>query len=216
MKESDLLKQYTIKYSALLEYGFHKEKDSYLLEKSLDSELYAVFLLHHDMLQIDVFSKETKEKYLPFYIEEANGTYVNDVKAKIETIIQNIIDTCFQKNDIRSQIIWYVKENYQTVPEYPWEDNPTYFTLKTKKKQKWYGLVMDIPYKTLGLKGDKLIDVINLKNTPDRVQILLNHKNIFPAYHMNKKHWFSVLLDNDIDLELLKQLIDESYHLVEK
>lgn len=31
---------------------------------------------------------------------------------------------------------------------------------------------------------------------------------------MNKKYWFSVLLDNSIDLEEVKKLIDESYQIV--
>lgn len=216
MIEKDLLKQYEIQYPALLEYGFQKRNDQYILEKQLNSEIYVVFQLTFDDLKIDVFSLETKEKYLPFYVKDGNGVYVNELKNKIEMLLQDIIKNCFQKNDMRNQILWYVAEKYQTIPEYPWEDNPTYFTLKTNKNQKWYGLVMDIPYKTLGFKQEKLVDVINLKNTPEKVQLLLNQKNIFPAYHMNKKHWFTILLNNDINFELLKQLIDESYQLVEK
>ncbi|MCR0350613.1 MmcQ/YjbR family DNA-binding protein [[Clostridium] innocuum] len=42
----------------------------------------------------------------------------------------------------------------------------------------------------------------------------MDHVCYFPAYHMNKTYWFSVLLDQKLSWEQLQRLIDESYQLV--
>jgi predicted DNA-binding protein (MmcQ/YjbR family) len=60
-------------------------------------------------------------------------------------------------------------------------------------------------------------DFINLKCDPDQAFIL---RDIFPAvrpgYHMNKKHWNTVLLDDSIPTSEVKRMIDHSYSLIIK
>ena len=75
---------------------------------------------------------------------------------------------------------------------------------------------MSIPYKTLGLDKSGKIDVLNVKLNPELIQSLIDKKHFFPAYHMNKKYWITILLDSDTDVNLVKSLIDESFKLVEK
>lgn len=56
---------------------------------------------------------------------------------------------------------------------------------------------------------------VNLKCNPDRVEDLReSYHYILPGFHMNKKHWNTILLDSADDHRLLKELIDESYLLV--
>lgn len=74
---------------------------------------------------------------------------------------------------------------------------------------------MEIPFSKLFKKENGKVMIMNLKNDPNKIQQIIDYKNFFPAYHMNKKYWFSVLLDNRIDFEKLKQRIDESYDSVE-
>lgn len=216
MIEEQLLTQYEIEYSKLLEYGFKKEKNGYILKKDLNFDLYAIFTIEDHILKTDVYEKISGEKYLPFYIKESEGTYVKEIKEKIESIKKEWIKICFKSTDIKEQVLSYVKEQYGTIPEYPWEKFPDYFTLKTQKTQKWYGLFMNISIERLGIKEDSLVDAMNLKNKALKVQKLIDNKTIFPAYHMNKKYWFTILLNKETDMNLLKELIDESYQLVEK
>jgi len=66
-------------------------------------------------------------------------------------------------------------------------------------------------------KGKKVLDSgRNVKLNPDLIENLIDKKHFFPAYHMNKKYWITILLDSDTDLNLVKSLIDESFKLVEK
>lgn len=58
---------------------------------------------------------------------------------------------------------------------------------------------------------------LNLKCDPNNALFLRDHhKAITPGYHMNKKHWNSVILDGSLSLEFIKNMINESYELVVK
>ena len=81
-------------------------------------------------------------------------------------------------------------------------------------KQKWFAHVMKITYKNLGMSNDKKVFVVNLKAAPERVADLADKKTIFPAYHMNKKHWITVLLTSATDFDLLRSLTEQSRVLV--
>jgi len=58
---------------------------------------------------------------------------------------------------------------------------------------------------------------VNLKCDPD-LAIDLREANpaIIPGYHMNKKHWNTVILDGSLSRTLILQMIDHSYDLVLK
>lgn len=58
---------------------------------------------------------------------------------------------------------------------------------------------------------------VNLKCEPNNAIALRDiYKSVIPGYHMNKKHWNTVILDDTIPLINLKDMIDESYELVFK
>ena len=58
---------------------------------------------------------------------------------------------------------------------------------------------------------------INLKAEPeDVIKLIEEYSAIIPGYHMNKKHWVTVRLEEFSDNELLKQLITDSYSLIVK
>lgn len=215
MNRDELLIQDDLVPKKLLEYGFVKVGNDYIMKKFLNQELYVELKLNHSIFEIQVYETATNEKYLPFYINDSIGSYVNNVKEKVEYLVEDVIQNCFTSYEIRNKIFSYIMKKYHSVPENPWKDHPNYFTLKTEKKKKWYGVIMEIPFSKLSKKENGKVMIMNLKNDPNKIQQIIDYKNFFPAYHMNKKYWFSVLLDNRIDFEKLKQRIDESYDSVE-
>lgn len=75
-------------------------------------------------------------------------------------------------------------------------------------------------YKVLG-KMFALTDTedefsINLKCNPEKAIELREqfHGSVLPGYHMNKKHWNTILMHGKIPENLIYQWIDESYQLV--
>jgi len=58
---------------------------------------------------------------------------------------------------------------------------------------------------------------INLKCDPEEAILLKErYSAVSPGYHMNKKHWDTIDMDNSIPDKLLKKWIDNSYDLVVK
>lgn len=58
---------------------------------------------------------------------------------------------------------------------------------------------------------------MNLKCDPDRaVELRDEYDSIIPGFHMNKKHWNTIILDGSLPGKLVKEMIDHSYALVVK
>ncbi len=116
----------------------------------------------------------------------------------------------------RKNLDEYITETYGAVAEFPWMSTPTNTVYRHSSNKKWFALVMDIPKSKLGLPGDEIICVINLKNDPLMIGSLHKDEGIFPAYHMNKSYWITVLLDGTVEDEKLKWLVDISFQLTDK
>lgn len=112
---------------------------------------------------------------------------------------------------MREEIFSFIKNYYGIEPDYPFASSPDAAVLR-HPSGKWFGIIMQVSRDKLGLSGDAPIDIINLKRDP--MLGLADGKCIFPAYHMNKEHWISVLLDGSVPMEELKGLIAMSYDLI--
>ncbi|CAM1373975.1 MmcQ/YjbR family DNA-binding protein [Tenacibaculum xiamenense] len=78
--------------------------------------------------------------------------------------------------------------------------------------------VMGKVFALVGLdKWEKGESKINLKCDPERAEELRGeYDSINPGYHMNKKHWNTITLNDDVSDKLAFELIDHSYDLVVK
>lgn len=112
----------------------------------------------------------------------------------------------------REEIFKYVKKQYNTIPQYLWDKYPSYAVLK-HSNNKWYGIIMDVTKEKLGLVGKEKIDILDIKCPSEMIGGFRQEKGFFPGYHMNKEHWITVILDENINKEKIKQLIDISYDL---
>lgn len=76
-------------------------------------------------------------------------------------------------------------------------------------------LVFKVFGKMFALLDVDSFESINLKCEPEKaIELRESHQGIQPGYHMNKTHWNTVLLNDDVTDELLVELIDHSYELV--
>ena len=113
----------------------------------------------------------------------------------------------------RDDILRYAGEQLGAGPEYLWAKSPTYFVLRHGNNRKWFAAVMDVPWAALGLSGEGRADILNIKCDPLLTGSLLEREGIFPAYHMNKSRWVSLLLDGPLPDEEIIGLLLISYDL---
>ena len=85
--------------------------------------------------------------------------------------------------------------------------------MSTANNKKWFALVVEINARKLGLPEDKTVDVLNIKCDPMMIGSLHMKEGFFPAYHMNKENWISILLDGTISADEIKPLLELSYQL---
>lgn len=113
----------------------------------------------------------------------------------------------------RETLFEYAKKKYNTNSEYLWMKSPDNAVLRNSENNKWYGIVMDVKRETLGLKGEGFTDLLNVKCSPEKIEMLLQNDYFLPAYHMNKKHWISIIIESDIPDNIVFNLLDDSYSL---
>jgi predicted DNA-binding protein (MmcQ/YjbR family) len=76
-------------------------------------------------------------------------------------------------------------------------------------------LVFKVMGKMFALCDVNTFESINVKCNPEKaVELRELFSSVLPGYHMNKKHWNTVLIDASIDDKLIYQWILDSYHLV--
>ena len=113
----------------------------------------------------------------------------------------------------------FIFDKYGVKCEFLWEKYPEFGVFrhesKGKKSGKWFVLFGRVSGDKFGLKNNQMQDILNLKCDPELATILHDFKGIFPAYHMNKKHWISIILDA-VPKSQVADLIGESWNLTRK
>lgn len=114
----------------------------------------------------------------------------------------------------RTELFALAERNYHTVPDHPWRD--TNAVLRHQDTKKWYGVVLSVSGEKIGLPEKNMADLLNIKCDPVLIGSLITQDGFFPAYHMNKENWISILLSDGADPERDKQienLLDLSYEM---
>lgn len=76
-------------------------------------------------------------------------------------------------------------------------------------------LVFYVGGKMFCLTDISSFDMINVKCDPDKaVTLREKYPDVIPGYHMNKKHWNSIVMTGTIPNKLIKEWIQDSYNLV--
>lgn len=112
----------------------------------------------------------------------------------------------------RQTVFDYITKKYKAKPEYPWRKYSSYAVFRHADNNKWFALVMDVPGDKVGVASSDYVDVINLK-VDDLFfrDMIIQDAGIMPAYHMNKMHWITVLLNGTVPQERVFDLIDMSF-----
>ena len=113
---------------------------------------------------------------------------------------------------MRQIITDHIAQQYGVEPEFPWDSTPEAAVFRHQDNRKWFALIMNVRRETLGFEGKEVIPVINLKIDDIFLrEMILSEDGIIPAYHMNKRHWVTVLLDGSVPAERVFELIGVSY-----
>ena len=216
--EEEIFKRSNINIDKLIKYGFKKNKDTYIYEKNFLDDSFKAVITISDTLKGKVIDLETNEEYINIRTKMM-GSFVNKVREEYEKILLDIKKNCFNEtpfiSDQSNRVTKYIKDKYNDDPEFLWEKYPNFGIFRNKNNNKWYAALMNIDYSKFSDRSGE-VEIINIKIDKNKLNDLLKIPGIYEAYHMNKKSWITIVLDDTLDDKEVFKLLDESYEIIDK
>ena len=150
-------------------------------------------------------------------METAVGEFVGTVRQEYEQIIKDVINKCTTKENFMyeqtKELINYAEKKYGDEPEFLWEKFDDDAILRNKENNKWYAVLMTVSAEKININSKEKIEIVDLMYQKDKIEDIIDGVKVFPGYHMNKKSWITVVLNNSMDNKSLFELLDNSYNL---
>ena len=110
----------------------------------------------------------------------------------------------------KQQFLEHCLDTYGTSPDYPFDEDFETAVLRHADHRKWYAIMMRVSRRKFGFDSDEVIDVVNLKLPTEMYGSFGVADGVYPAYHMNKLHWISVLLPDSHE-DVIQFLVNVSF-----
>ena len=94
----------------------------------------------------------------------------------------------------KQQFFEYCLNTYGTSSDYPFDEDFETAVLRHADNRNACMLVYPVHLAKFGFDSDEVIGVVNLKLPTEMFGSFGAADGVYPAYHMNKLHWISVLL----------------------
>ena len=214
----DIFRRKKMVPDALLAYGFKMDRNYYRYDTNIQNAEFKLCVRIDDTGAVDteLIETGTGDPYV-LYKTNASGTYVGEIRSQIETVLSKIAETCFRSAVFQSRqaemAIQYVHDTFGDELEFLWTKFPDNAVWRRKDSEKWYGAILTVAGNKIGLKTERVVEIIDLRMDQSEAENILGRKNYHPGWHMNKKSWYTIVLDGSIPAEELKQSISESYAL---
>ena len=215
----EIFKAYQFNSKKAKEYGFVENQGVWTFSKTiLQGDFLMMVTVEDGDLSFQVYDQETGDLYPQVHMGSMRGTFVGSVREACLEVLYEIRKSCFDVQDFicpqTKRIMAIVQEKYENQLEYLWEKSPDTAILRHENNQKWYAVLMKISWDKLEKGREGLVEAVNLKH--NQVSDLLVKKGIYPAFHMNKRYWISVALDDTLSDEEVLELIEKSWNLTLK
>lgn len=215
----DIFKAYEFNKKKAISFGFIEENGIFKYSSLiLEDDFQMIVSIVDKEIIFQVYDQETGDLYPQVHMESMRGSFVGAVREACLEVLYQIRKSCFDVQDFicpqTERVMAIVQEKYGNQLEYLWEKSPDTAVLRHVSNQKWYAVLMKISWDKLDRAREDLVEVINVKH--DQVVSLLQEKGIYPAFHMNKRYWISVPLDESLSDQQILDLIERSWDLTRK
>ena len=215
----EIFKSYQLNQEKAHAFGFVEKSGVWTYScQILQGDFVMIVSITVDNVSFQVFDQETGDLYPQVHMESMRGSFVASVREACLEILYQIRKACFEVQDFicpqTKRIVTQVQEKYGNQLEYLWDKSPDTAVLRHEGNQKWYAVLMKISWDKLEKGKEGQVEAVNLKH--DKVADLLSHKGIYPAFHMNKRYWISVALDDTLSDEEVLELMGKSWNLTLK
>ena len=218
--EDEIFKKSKPIISKLIKYGLKKINDIYIYETFINNNKFKVIIEIEDNNVIGkIIDLDLNKEYINFRIKKQNGEFVNSIRKEYEDVLIDIKNNCFEEELFifkqTNRITSLIKDKYNVAPEFLWSSFPGYGVFRNKQNNKWFGIIANVDKSKIIKNKKGMVEVINVK-LDNEVDKYLKINGIYPAYHMSKKSWVSIILDDTLTDKEIIELIDLSYQNINK
>ena len=205
--------------SRLEKYGFKRQGNVYQYSQNFMNDSFRADLTvdSRGVVSGRVYDLLMEEEYTNIRLQNKAFPFVQQVKTEYQKILNDIKNCCFDSDYFlfgqANRLAQYVVDRYGDVPEFLWKRYPGYGVFRNPDNRKWYAVMMNIDGARFGLETGEL-EMLNVKVDEQMIPDLMTKEGFYEAYHMNKKHWITIVLDDTLEDEQVIQLLDHSYRLV--
>ena len=219
-------------------YGFRQEADGSLkYEKLLREETFRAELTVNPAGAVrgQLIDLEFGDEFYQIHSDNQRGAFVAEICEEYGELLEEIAEAGFipqpfilaQSNRIARRVLAEFGEK----PVFPFKKIEGAGVFENPDNGKWYGLIMEVDRNKLKkpetLSGGKargssqntgstedmpkhMTEAMNVKVRPETVPELTKREGIYECYHMNKKHWVTVVLEDEVPDEDIMSLLRES------
>ena len=211
MPPAEFFRRMRIKRVTLQKFGFKKNADGWTYSAPLANGalVCTVTVDASGAVKETTMDVATGDEYVQHRVVGAAGKFVGGVRREIMALMKRIADSCFErdvfKTDLARSIIAYAESEWGERLEFLWKNFPDYAVLRRKGTGKWYALIARLSADKVGGSKKAIVEVVNLRRTE-----VMAGPRFLPAYHMNKKTWTTIILDESIADGDLRRFLAES------
>ena len=214
--ESEVFSNYLIQPERLMDYGFLLAGDKLVYRKPLPEDGFEIVIEYDGTMRGRILDHASGGEYTNFRIEKATG-YSAGIRQVFTDLLLDIRVRCFRNQYFKSEqarrVCEYIYETYDRTPEFLWPNIPSYAAFRLKDSKKWYAIMGAVPrYKLDPVSNERQsVEVINVKVDSGQIKEILARDGYYPAFHMNKKCWVSIILNDTLPDSEIQNRISESY-----
>ncbi len=160
-----------------------------------------------------VCDADSGDEYLAVHIPSQTGSFVASVRLAYRDALLQAARACFVPHVFVSEqanrVAALIADELGVLVEEPWGGGEG-AVFRDRNTRKWFAVVLSIPREKIvpGASGD--VEIMNVKAPEAEVPALLRERGIYRCYHMNKKHWVTMTLDDVLTDERIMRLVRES------
>ena len=197
-----------IDFEKLLNHGFIKHNDIYQYSRNIMNDDFQVIITINtkEQVRFQIIDLAFHEEYVNIHIKHQNGDFISTLRQELNNIFLDIQKHCSTPQDFifpqTNRISQYIFHQYNVKPDFAWNKDSNSAVFRHSHNKKWFALIMNINKNKL-TDEDKNIEIINLKLHTEDIEQLINKDGFYLAYHMNKKHCITIILDNTLNDEYI-------------
>lgn len=219
--EEEVFARHRIIPDKLIDYGFKTENDRLTYSRELPDDGMRIIVEYDGAINGRIIDLSLYDEYTAFRVAGSTG-YSAQIRQKYIGLLTDIRSHCcknqYFKTPQAQRISDYIFEAYGSAPEFLWPNIPSYAAFRQAGKKKWFAVMGSVPLNKVDreAKSAQPVEVINVKADQERIKDYLSQAGIYEAFHMNKKCWVSIILDDTLPDDAIQGMIDDSYRSIQE